>query len=116
MKLSVVYLDDDLDLLEAFFELFSSAEVQIRIFSEPNQARAEILRDPPDLVFIDLHLETMSGDDFALQLDPGLPKVLLTGQQGFQPRAQYERMIIKPYRRPQILAVLEKYKQEKSFQ
>lgn len=94
--LKVVYIDDEPELLELFADDFASESVEVRTFSNAKAAIEDIAKDPPDLVFIDLQLPDANGEEIAKALDPGIPKVLMTGNLGYQENPSFIRILSKP--------------------
>lgn len=95
--LKVYYLDDEIDLLEMFRELFSSPEIEIRTFADPTLAIAEVWRAPPDLLILDYRLPNTTGDKIAQLLDPALPKIMITGDLAVKTTSSFVRIFHKPY-------------------
>lgn len=102
MPIQIYYLDDEPDILELFADSFSSADVRIRTFSDPTVAVEWIRKEPPDLLFLDYRLPNTTGDQIALSLDPAIPKVLVTGEIGLLPRAEYVAVFRKPFQLKKI--------------
>lgn len=97
MQLSIVYLDDEIDLCEMFKDIFSSDTIQIKTFIDPEAAIAEIERELPDLVFLDYRLPSTNGESVARRLDPSIPKVLVTGDLEVNPSNLFLKVFGKPY-------------------
>lgn len=97
MPLSIVYLDDELDLLIMFTELFSSSDFVIKTFQKPEEAIHEINVKPPDLVIFDYRLPNTTGDKIALSINPDIPKVLISGDLSIEYKADYLKIFRKPY-------------------
>jgi DNA-binding NtrC family response regulator len=102
LKLKIYYLDDELDLLELFSDVFTISEVDIITFSDPSLAMQAIKSDPPDLLFLDYRLPNMTGDQIALQLDPALKKVLVTGDLSVKLESNFAAIFKKPFPIQQI--------------
>ncbi len=109
MQIKVYYLDDEPDLLEVFKEVFESAQVQISTFSDPNKAIAEIQARPPDILFLDYRLPNITGDEIALQLDPFMPKALISGDLDIVCQAKFVAQFSKPYKIPLIEEFISSY-------
>ncbi len=80
MAFRICYIDDEPGLLEAFSDLFSTKDVDIILFEDHALAIEEIKANPPDLIFIDYRLKGATGDKVILEMDPSIPKVLITGE------------------------------------
>lgn len=96
MPLKVVYLDDEPDLLSNFQALFHSEDVEVTVFSNPEEALREIPKINPDLVVCDYRLPNTTGDEVALQLPEHLHKVLLTGELDVEVKANFRQIFRKP--------------------
>ncbi|MGE3608265.1 MAG: response regulator [Bacteriovoracaceae bacterium] len=109
MPLKVYFLDDEVDILEIFEDTYASENVQIRTFSDPQQAINEIKINRPDLLFIDYRLPNTNGDEVALQLDDSIPKVLISADYNLTPKAKFVACLIKPYKKNDILELIKRY-------
>jgi DNA-binding response OmpR family regulator len=107
MFLEVYYLDDEVDLLELFTDIFASPEVRITTFSDPQKAEHAIQERAPDLLFLDQRLPGTTGDQIALRLDPAIPKVLITGDVIVKVEARFEAIFPKPFAIDQVRAIIE---------
>ena len=107
MPLKVVYIDDEIDLCEMFSEAFTSANVHITTFMDPNVALSSMTKNPPDLIFIDFRLPNITGDKVALKMDPNIPKVLITGDLQVKVEAIFDRVFYKPVDFEQLAQYLE---------
>lgn len=96
MVFRIYYLDDEAALLEIFSEIFSSTTVQVKTFSEPSQLIAECKSNPPDLLFLDFRLPNTTGVAVAQQVDPKIPKVLVTGDLSVKVDVKFEAIFEKP--------------------
>lgn len=105
--LKVYYLDDEIDLLEMFRDLFSGPGIEIRTFVDPALAIAEVWRSPPDLLILDYRLPNTTGDKIAQLLDPGLPKIMITGDLMVKTNSTFERVFHKPYSFSEMAEFLE---------
>lgn len=97
MSLVVYYLDDEVDLLDVFSEIYSSDEIQITTFNQPEQAIAAINSAPPDLLLLDNRLPGTTGDMIAQKLDPNIPKALISGDLTLEPKASFVKVFSKPF-------------------
>jgi CheY-like chemotaxis protein len=109
VALKVYYLDDEVDLLELFQDMFSSADVEITTFSDPELAIKTSAEIPPDLIFLDYRLPNTTGVKVALRLDPSIPKVLVTGELNSDDEFKFNSVILKPYRASEVRQTLESY-------
>ena len=53
MPIKIFYLDDEISLLEMFFDTFSSEDHLITTFYDPQTAIEAVKQTPPDLLIID---------------------------------------------------------------
>ncbi len=96
MRLKVVYVDDEEEICQLFTEYIESDDVEVRTFSNPDIAVQELNANPPDLVFLDYRLPNTTGDQIAAQLDPALPKVLITGDLAVNLATRFVKVFFKP--------------------
>ena len=113
MKLRVMYIDDEEELCENFVDCFSTEDVSIITFSQPPEAIEAAKISPPDLIFIDFRLPSISGDEVAQLMDPTIPKCLITGDIYVKTTYAFQKIFTKPYNQDDILNELEKWKQKK---
>lgn len=85
---------------------FSTAEIKITTFLDPAQAVEEAKKNPPDIFFIDYRLPGIYGDEVALQLDPKIPKHLITGDLSVESKYSFVSVISKPYKNEDIENIL----------
>lgn len=97
MQLKIMYLDDEPGLCEMFVDNFASPNVLIETFTDPEAAIKAINDSKPDLVFLDYRLPDTTGFDVACRLDPGLPKVLLTGDLSVSVGMPFIKILHKPF-------------------
>lgn len=97
MPFQVYYLDDEEDLASIFAETFSDDEVKVTSFVDPAMALEAIRANPPGLFFVDYRLPRTTGDEVALQLAPGIPTALVTGDLGVKLRANFVAVFEKPF-------------------
>lgn len=113
MPLKIYYLDDESDLLEIFAETFTCTEVTVSTFSNPDQALQAIKEFPPDIVFLDYRLPNTTGDKIALQIDPRIPKALITGDLSADLKAKFDAVFIKPISQEKIELFIQSFMPKK---
>jgi DNA-binding response OmpR family regulator len=109
MPLKIYYLDDELELLEIFSDLFSSDDVVVTTFSDPKTAIEAIKASPPDLLFLDYRLPNTTGDQVALQIDPKIPKAIVTGDLSVTLEAKFDAKYAKPFSIKEVKAFINLY-------
>lgn len=113
MSLLVYYLDDEVDLLDVFSEIYSSEEIQITTFSHPEKAISAINSYPPDLLLLDNRLPGTTGDMIAQKLDPNIPKALISGDLTLEPKASFVKVFSKPFNSKEMSEFLNFYVKNK---
>jgi DNA-binding response OmpR family regulator len=103
MPIKIVYVDDEPDLCEMFADLFSSPDILVTTYTNPDLAIEEIRKNPPDLIFLDYRLPKTNGDKIALELANHIPKVLVTGDVAVKTEYPFLKHFGKPYTRAEIL-------------
>lgn len=106
MPLKIIYVDDELDLLDIFVDEFSRPGFEILTFSDPKMAIDEIKSNPPDLLFLDYQLPGTTGEKIALEIDPLIPKVLITGNLSIKTQVNFLRVLQKPISFSEIESIL----------
>jgi DNA-binding NtrC family response regulator len=109
MPYKIYFLDDEEAICENFYDSFEDSSIAITIFTDPLKAIMTIKTNPPDLLFIDYRLIGITGDKVAQQLDPMIPKVLITGELAVKSEYKFNHVIAKPYKDEAIIAVINKY-------
>lgn len=94
--IKVLYLDDEALIGEIFLEEFSTAEIQIMVFTDPQSAVAEANRNPPDLAILDYRLFGTTGDQIAQVLSPDITKYLISGESGIKTDYKFAGILTKP--------------------
>lgn len=107
MAFKVFYIDDEPDLLELFIDLFSSKNVEVVTFLDPEAAVRAIWAEPPDLLFVDSRLPKTTGAQVARLIDPAIPKVLITGDLATVPDPNFSIVFSKPLNIPEIAGFIE---------
>ncbi|MGE3609507.1 MAG: response regulator [Bacteriovoracaceae bacterium] len=102
MSLKVYYLDDEADLLEAFFDAYNSQAVSVKTFQRPEELYEAVKQDVPDLIFIDYRLPGTTGDQVALNLNPDIKKILVTGDLNIEHKGSFYLKIEKPLKRDKV--------------
>lgn len=97
MPLKIVYLDDEAVLLELFSEIFSSEEIVIKTFTEPEDAILEVQQNCPDLIFLDYRLPKTTGEEVARRMHVSVPKALITGDLTTSALPDFVKVFHKPY-------------------
>lgn len=98
MPLNIVYLDDESDLCHLFTQSFESDKIKIKAFVKAEDAIAETLKNPVDLVFIDYRLPNTNGDLVAQKMKASIPKVLITGDLSVVPETPFVKIFHKPFK------------------
>lgn len=109
MPLNVYYLDDEKDLLENFYDLFSSDTIKITIFSDPKTALEAIEQNPPDLLFVDYRLPGTTGDQVAAKVKTKIPTALITGDMQINSDFPFVRIFEKPVNIDVVEAFIKSY-------
>jgi DNA-binding NtrC family response regulator len=84
MKPSILYLDDEVTLLQLFKDIFSD-EYDIRTTNSPADARRMISERAADIIITDQRMPEIEGTEFlreAAELCPESYRILLTGNVG----------------------------------
>lgn len=109
MKTKIAYLDDEELLGELFVEFLSELDYDGRFFTDPDEFIDFCDREKPALVFIDYRMPAARGDVVAEQLDPELPKILMTGELSVQALEMFNEVLPKPTKLGVLVEVIEKY-------
>lgn len=105
MALEVIYIDDELELLEMFRELFSNENIQINTYSETEKGLSAISQSNPDLIILDYRLKDTTGDRLAQRMPANIPKILLSGDLSFQT----DSLFLKIFRKPIEMSVMTQF-------
>jgi two-component system LytT family response regulator len=110
MSLNIVYLDDEPELCEMFLDFFTSVNVSIKTFTDPQTAIDSINANPPDLIFLDYRLPNTNGDQVALKLSKSIPKVLVTGDITINTEYSFLKVFPKPYKHEEMESFISGFK------
>ena len=113
MKLNVLFLDDEVPLCEIFIDFFSSPEVNITVFSDPQLAIDYSLKNELDLIFLDYRLPSTNGDQVALKMPPSVPKFLLTGEFELKSEYTFQKIFKKPFKAADISQIIDEFLEKK---
>ena len=92
-----------------FVDDFATNDVHIRAFVDPETAIREIIREPPDLVFLDYRLPNTTGDEVAMKIDGAIPRALISGDLRVQPSQSFVKIFSKPYDSDEMGAFIQSY-------
>lgn len=106
MAIKVYYVDDEPDLLDLFADVFSSDDVEVTTFVDPDTALSVIWEAPPDLLFLDYRLPKTTGSKLACEIEPAIPKVLITGDLATTRDANFIGVFSKPLNFEEISAFI----------
>jgi signal transduction histidine kinase len=106
MPLNVYYLDDEQALCDVFRDTYSSDDVHVLTFTDPDALIQQAKKTPPDLAFFDYCLPSTTGDKVAQALDPTIPKVLVTGDTGLVSDYPFVKILYKPWDDEAVLQIL----------
>ena len=109
MAIKVVYIDDEVGLCQLFEDNFSTHEVEIVTFTNPDDALREIPKIKPKLVFIDYRLPKTSGELVAEEIDTSIPKFLVSGDLAVSPSKKFAGFFCKPFDFNEIEAVIDSH-------
>jgi DNA-binding NtrC family response regulator len=109
MSLNIWYVDDEPCLCEIFKEFFTTKDVNVKVFLNPNDALEEAKTVTPDILFIDYRLPSTTGDEIAQMLSPSIPKYLITGEQSVSTVYNFIEIFQKPYKSKVIREVINGY-------
>lgn len=98
MPLKIFYIDDEPGLLEIFADTFSSKGIEITTFEDHKLAIEEIKKNPPHIIFIDYRLKGTTGDKVIQEVDPSIPKAMITGELSMRlDPALFKSIFYKPF-------------------
>ncbi|MBX9838410.1 MAG: hypothetical protein K2X69_08880 [Silvanigrellaceae bacterium] len=109
MAIKIYFLDDETDILEIFKDTFSSNEFIITTFSNPTDLIEASKIDKPDLYFLDNKLPNFTADIVSKQLDPDIPKAIITADVNQKFEMNYIAIFGKPFRNEEILELMKKF-------
>lgn len=109
MAVKIYYLDDEPALLDIFVDTFASDSVHVTTFTDPVKAIAEIVSNPPDILFLDFRLPKTTGVEIAQKVSPSISKVLITGDMSVPHDALFQAVFEKPVKTEAIEAFIQSY-------
>lgn len=109
MKTKIYYLDDEEEILEIFYDLFSNPKREITLFSDHREAIKTIESTHPHLLFIDYRLPGCTGEEIAKNLGRSFPIVLITGDINLKTDFAFEAILEKPFDKKMINQLIDKH-------
>jgi len=101
MLLKILYVDDELDLLDIFKDMFTSPVLEVMICNKASDVKSIIQLNPPDLLLLDYRMPEMNGDQLAQVIAPFLPSsvpiALVTGDIEVKTQYKFHKVFKKPY-------------------
>lgn len=118
MSLLAYFLDDELEILEIFQDMYCDSNHVVKTFSDHEKFIEAIRGQRPDVVFIDFRLPRISGEQVAQMIDalPGarISKALVTGDLDVQSNPYFDAVFGKPMQFDQISAFLDRCRANKN--
>ena len=94
MPLNIVYIDDESGLCEMFEDNFTSKDICVKTFLDPEKALLAIANDPPDLVFLDFRLPGTTGDVVVTKIDRSIPVAMISGDLNVKPNELFVKKLL----------------------
>jgi two-component SAPR family response regulator len=110
LKTTILYLDDEQDLVDIFAETFSSDEIHVVTFTEPESAVEFIQNNHVDLAFFDYLLVGTTGVEIAREHELKIPIVFITGQVDFVVDRPNFQVLGKPFDPGEIFDIIDQYR------
>jgi DNA-binding NtrC family response regulator len=112
----ILVIDDEAALGENIQRMLREPGMTVSVFVDPAKGLAECLRNPPDLVLLDVRMPGMSGEEIFARLHqthPGLPIVFLTAFGSVESAVLAMRngafdYLQKPFKREDLLLVAQR--------
>lgn len=111
--ITVIYIDDEPDLCEIFSDLYGDTEISIQTFTDPHVGLKAINESKPDVIFLDLRIPGMSGDELASKITHSAPIYLMTGDLQPNLKFKFEGILPKPFNDEKIRAAINSAKGSK---
>ena len=112
MQFKIYYIDDETDLLEIFEDTFSSEDVCITTFDDPEIALNAIKQQPPHLMFVNYRLPFTNGVEFAKKVAKNIPVALITGDLSVEMETGFQKVFTKPYATEEVANFISSFKQQ----
>ena len=109
MAIKIYFLDDETDILDIFKETFSSKDFIISTFNNPNDLIETSKVNKPDLFFLDNKIPHFTADIISKELDPNIPKAIITADVNYKFEMNYIAIFGKPYINEEILNLMKKF-------
>lgn len=97
LGLKIAYLDDEPAICQMFKDNFESDNISVWTYHDPNEFLEAVHKVAFDIVFLDYRLPLTTGDILAQQLDPQLPKVMMTGDLAVHLDSEFLEVFYKPF-------------------
>lgn len=110
----VLYIDDEPDLCDVFYDSFSDEGAELKVFSDPEKAIAASHSHAFDLAFIDYRMPGITGEEVARRLPEKTKKFLLTGESNPKSEYPFSAILAKPFEYDRIRQIITESIQDKS--
>lgn len=109
MKKEVIFVDDEEDLLELYYDLFQEESFSVKIFSDPTKALTYINENSPNLLFIDFRMPKLNGIELRDKINKDITSYLITGELDLKDTDKFVAVLKKPLSTAIIEELIEKH-------
>ncbi len=106
MRPKIYYLDDEVELLELFSDLFVCDKYEIQTFSDVKAFLLKAQQEPADLYILDYRLPGTNGFEVAAQMPKDAKKILITGELNLDVPRNFICRLEKPFQIEEIQKLL----------
>ncbi|AFZ44000.1 response regulator receiver protein [Halothece sp. PCC 7418] len=118
-KKVIACIDDSVGVCEQLKALLTAASYEAVMFQNPATALSQLLKNPPDLIFLDIMMPIISGYELCKQMRRAprlktVPIIILTGKDGWVDRAKAKMcgatdFLSKPVRKEKLFEAINQY-------
>ena len=118
-KKVIACIDDSVGVCEQLKALLTAASYEAVMFQNPATALSRVLKNPPDLIFLDIMMPIISGYELCKQMRRAprlktVPIIILTGKNGWVDRAKAKMcgatdFLSKPVRKEKLFETINQY-------
>jgi len=101
-----MFLDDEVDICEIYKDFYTSASVEVYVFSEPKKAIEFAKNNFLDMIFLDYRMPGANGDSVATEIGGEVAKYLITGEINVETEYSFVKVLAKPVDLDEIQAIL----------
>jgi CheY-like chemotaxis protein len=113
LKAKVLIIDDEAMILEMLRERLTRIGLVVDVAESAEEGIKKIYNNPYDVVFTDIKMPGLSGNDFfeyvKISLDRSIPIIAMSGTPWLTEKSSFDAVIAKPFCKEELMNVLSQF-------